>query len=192
MLMGSNYKQYQYLIQNKGHTNNNPTQVDAFTSILNHQIKNIFNIHLNNDKEGFTKNLKFRYTNEFYLNSQLMLMEFRQDSKSLSDLLDEFMLTKGLDGDFSLECDLLDFLSNTGSLSSHFNKMDEMVPKNLIKNFVVKNTQTYDEYFLLRKNFITSFGLENFFSYIIANGIYSFRILRKLNFIRNVVRKHVF
>jgi len=61
------------------------------------------------------------------------------------------------------------FLGNSNSLSTIFKKMDEMVPKNLIKSYVGKCTQNNDEYYLLRKNFILSFGMESFYSYIVAN-----------------------
>jgi len=58
---------------------------------------------------------------------------------------------------------------NTEAKKAIFRQMDKLVPKDLFRKFVLRSVRNLDEYYLFRNNFIASYGMENFFSYIISN-----------------------
>lgn len=89
----------------------------------------------------------------------------------MSDLLDQHMIDIGSEPDYPLEEYLKDnTFSNSAAKRELQKKMDKMITANVLKNFVLKSVNNMDEYFYFRGNFINTFGMENFFSYIITNG----------------------
>lgn len=90
----------------------------------------------------------------------------------MSDLLDEYLISQNVDTDLALELYLKEnTFGNPIAKQEIYKKMDKIVPNDLLRKYALKSTKNLDEYFLFRNNFICSYGMENFFSYVISNGI---------------------
>ena len=138
---------------------------------LNSQLKQIMNIRFNSHRETSIRNLKLKNLNEYFINWEISLIEHKPKLKSMSDILDEFFVSKNIDPDIALELYLREnTFENTIAKQDIFKKLDKMVANDLIRKFALKSVKNLDEYFLFRNNFICTYGMENFFSYVISNG----------------------
>mmetsp|Transcript_36716 Transcript_36716/g.32928 ORF Transcript_36716/g.32928 Transcript_36716/m.32928 type:complete len:235 (-) Transcript_36716:142-846(-) len=82
------------------------------------------------------------------------------------------MVSIGKEADYALEEYLKDnTFSNTAAKRDLFKKMDKIVSANVLKNYALNHVNNMDDYFYFRGNFIRTFGMENFFSYVISNEI---------------------
>ena len=181
-LKGSNGKTYQYLINNRVSATN--TQPEILMPFMNNQLKQIMNIKLASHKETAARHYQFKIIGEFFVSSQISLVEHKSRLKSVHDLLDEHFVSKGMDRDCSLELYLKEnTFVNQFAKQEIFKKMDKSVPGDLLKKFALSCVNNMDEYMFFRTNFINTFGMENFFSYLISNG----KVIRAKNliFIRN-------
>jgi len=165
---GTNGKVYQYTINNKPLSTN--TQNESLVTFLNNQLKQVMNIRFASNKETASRHLKLKNLNEFFVNWEVSIAEYKPKLKSMSDLLDDHMISMGYDTDHALELYLKErIFENNEAKKLIFRKMDKLVPKDLFRKFVLKSVRNLDEYYLFRNNFIASYGMENFFSYIISN-----------------------
>jgi transformation/transcription domain-associated protein len=165
---GTNGKVYQYTINNKP----TPTgsQNESLVLFLNSQLKQVMNIRFASNKETAVRNLKLKGLNEFFVNWEVSIAEYKPKLKSMSDLLDDHMVAQGYDTDHALELYLKErIFENIEAKKAIFRQMDKLVPKDLFRKFVLKCVRNLDEYYLFRNNFTASYGMENFFSYIISN-----------------------
>jgi len=115
--------------------------------------------------------MKLKGFGEFFVNWEVSLIEHKPKLKSMSDLLDEYVTSKDLGTDYALELYLKEnTFGNPTAKQEIFRKMDKTIPNDLLKKFALRSVKNLDEYFLFRNNFTTSYGMENFFSYLISNG----------------------
>ncbi len=167
-LRSSNGKIYQYIINNRGSTS---TTQEYLLSFLNNQLKQIMNVKLNDYRETSARNMRLKISGEYFANSQFSIIEHKARYKSINDLMDEYLISKETDYDYALDQYLKEnIFGNAQAKQEIFKKMDSMIPNNLLKNYALKCVNNLDEYFWFRKNFITTYGMENLFSYLISNG----------------------
>ena len=129
------------------------------------------NIKLADYKETAVRHLQLKIIGEYFVNSQISLVEHKTRLKSIHDLLDEHFQSKGMDNDASLELYLKEnTFGNNLAKQEIYRKMDKSVPGDLLKKYALKCVNNMDEYMFFRSNFIATYGMENFFSYLISNG----------------------
>ena len=168
-LRATNDKTYQYLITNR--PSSSSVQHESLVTFLNAQLKQIMNIRFASNKETALRNMKLKGFGEYFMNWEVSLMEHKPKLKSMSDLLDEYVTSQDLGTDYALELYLKEnTFGNPSAKQEIFRKMDKIIPNDLLKKFALKSVKNLDEYFLFRNNFIISYGMENFFSYLISNG----------------------
>ncbi len=166
---GTHGKLYQYLIHNRSSSSNQ--QQDCLVPFLNHQLKQTMNINFASNKETAIRHLKHKGFGEYFVNWEVSLVEHKPKLKCMSDLLDEFLVAEDLGTDYALELYLREnTFGKEEAKQEIFRKMDKIIPNDLLRKFVLKSVKNFDEYFLFRNNFIKSYGMENFFSYLISNG----------------------
>jgi hypothetical protein len=177
-LRSNNGKIYQYVINNRGSSSNSQ---EYLLSFLNNQLKQIMNVKLNDYRETCARNMSFKISGEYFANSQVSIIEHKARFKSINDLMDEYLVSKDIDYDYALDQYLKEnTFGNAQAKQEIFKKMDSTIPNNLIKNYALRSVNNLDEFFWFRRNFTTTFGMENLFSYLISNGIFPICFLNSL------------
>lgn len=169
--LGSNEKHYHYFIQKV--FSNEQNLSESFSTLLVNELKQLLNIKLTTERESMQRGLEFRSQDDYFLNSQVWLIKADQNLENLSDVLNEFMDEKGVQHEYALELDLKDnFIGNpdwNNCRKKIYQKMNALVPQNLLQKKIEKLATNLDHYYEMRKTFTYSFAMESFFCYVISS-----------------------
>lgn len=172
LIRGSNEKLFHFSIVFETHKENTEQRIS--------QLQTLFNNIFASNKDTYKSNVKFilqiKYqitnnfkliqedTNQYYLNEifDFCMQKFSHDPEIASTIYIEEM--KKLDNSNNLS--KLDFY-NENILNKVYEKMCQIVPIYHLKNFIHKFIINCDEIFIFRKQFTTSFAINNFLMYIL-------------------------
>jgi len=170
--IGSNEKSHYYILR-KSSADSSPHE-DFICDFFIEQMKIIINNKCISYRESSARSLKIQSLVEKYVGKNLSIIEDNPNFTTFHDILDKNCSDN--DRDIDLALTNVNFNENyevytKANLQIAVNKfMKSHTPNNILHDYVLGFCQTYEDFFVFRKEFTYNYSTAMYFSYILGNS----------------------